>query len=157
MKKVLLVLAAALTSLTLAAEANFGFWMDAPKGNSSTSVKGVSFGLPISNIKNIKGAQISIFCSFAKDAKGFQGAIGMNKAKEFDAGCQLAAVNFADELDDSAVQVGAYNQSRKDGIQVGFVNNCRNSAKVQVGFVNINKNGLFPVMIFVNFDKDLFD
>ena len=79
----------------------------------------------------------------------------MTKADEFEKGCQLAAVNFANEVD-KAVQVGAYNQSAKDGIQVGFVNNCKNNAKVQVGLVNINKNGLFPVMIFVNFSKDLF-
>ncbi len=157
MKKVLITLVAALSAITLCAEANVGFWMDAPKGNSSKSIKGVSFGLPISKIKNSEGAQISIFCSITtNDAEGFQGAFGMTKADEFEKGCQLAAVNFANEVE-KAAQVGAYNQSEKGGIQVGFVNNCKNNAKVQVGLVNINKNGLFPVMIFVNFSKDLFD
>ncbi|MBR2426689.1 MAG: hypothetical protein IKB16_08105 [Lentisphaeria bacterium] len=158
MKKVLIVFAAVLTSISLCAEnVNLGFWKDAPKGNGSKNIEGVAFGLPVSAIKSCEGAQISLFGNLAKEAQGVQATFIVNHAKKFDGGLQFGAINLSDNLDDISIQWGTFNHSGKDGIQLGFVNNCSNNAKFQLGFININKNGFFPVMIFVNFGKDLFD
>ncbi len=135
-----------------------GFWFNTPKKVKSSQVEGVAVGLPVFDGNDLEGAGLSLIGSRFREVEGFQGSLlGFTKAGKL-SGLQLSFANLVDgNALDEGVQIGVYNQSRRGGIQIGLVNNCRNNALVQVGLVNINKNGLFPVMIFVNFDRDLFD
>ncbi len=160
MKKALLTLAAAFAALAFTAAAGepvVGFWTDAPKGVSSKEIHGVGFGIPLCNVKNAHGAELSLICSMTKgDLHGFTWAwIGMTKVGGQHTGLQLSFINFMGSAD-SGVQLGLYNQSEKHGVQLGFINNGRNNSTFQFGLVNINEKGLLPVMIFVNFGKDFF-
>ena len=162
MKKVLLTFAfGVLAAFSASAECRTGFWFNVPE-NSSTKVvinKGVLFGIPLAEAKIVHGSALAICGTFVHQMQGFQGSLlGMTETDALNRGCQLSFVNFVEDLmSEKAVQVGLYNQSGKNGIQVGLVNNNFDNAKIQVGLVNINENGLFPVMIFVNFSKDFFD
>jgi hypothetical protein len=107
---------------------------------------------------DLEGASLALCGNKGKEVSGLQFALfGFNYAKSL-YGAQLAFVNIQKgQHDDAALQIGAYNQAAKNGIQIGFINNGQNNATFQLGLININKNGLLPVMIFVNFGKDLFD
>ena len=162
MKKTLLILVFSVCAACSAfAECKLGFWFDVPRDSSTKIVleKGVLFGLPLAEARSVRGSALAVCGTFIHQMRGFQGTLfGMTKADSFKGGCQLSFANFADDsMASSAVQVGLYNQSGKDGIQIGLVNNNADNAKFQVGLVNINDDGLFPFMILVNFSRDFFD
>ena len=134
-----------------------GFWFNNPSKVKRSDVD-VAIGLPVFDGRELDGAALALCGSKFKKADGFQGTlIGFNSADTLE-GIQLSFVNFINRsVSDWAVQLGFFNHSAKNGVQIGFINNCQNNAPFQFGLVNINKKGLLPFMIFVNFGKDLFD
>ena len=160
MKKICIALFAmfAMTFSVLADESfALGFWFDAPKGIASTEVEGIALGVPVISCGNLEGAVLAICGTHTKRMEGLAFAwLGFNYAKSLE-GIQLAFVNLQDgQHGDFSLQIGAYNQSAENGVQLGFINNARDNATFQFGFININKNGLLPAMIFVNFGRDFF-
>jgi hypothetical protein len=138
--------------------AAIGFWFDAPKGISSTNVDGIGLGVPVIANKNLRGASLALCGNDSATVSGVQAVLfGYNSAKSM-YGLQWGIVNMIEKQhDDFALQLGFFNHSKEQGVQLGFINCGENNATFQLGLVNINKNGFFPIMIFVNFSKDLFD
>ena len=136
----------------------FGVWFDYPEKIEKKDIEGLGIGLPVISCRDLEGASLALCGNKGKEVSGVQLAcLGFNIAESL-SGVQLSFVNIQErQHDDFALQIGAYNQSGKNGIQLGFINHGKNNAAFQLGLININKNGFFPVMIFVNFGKDLFD
>ena len=124
MKKLAVALCAVLLS-TMAAKAEFiwSWWAGSPEAPVTQNVSGCVLGFA-SEVKSIKGAQVSAIYSIADEVKcGCQYAIGY---------CQ------ADEV--------------RNGCQVAFVTKARKAA-LQFGLVCINDEGFLPWFIFFNFSK----
>ena len=157
MKRVALICLLAVAGLfTAAADDEFGFgvWFNSSRSN----IDGVGLGVPVIGNRKTEGASLALCGNKVHNMEGFQLALlGFNYADRLE-GVQLSFINMLNrQCGDFALQLGFYNQSAENGIQIGFLNNAKDNASFQLGLININKNGLLPVMIFVNFDKDFFD
>lgn len=161
MKKLLMITLLSLCA-TVAVHADeaaaVGFWFNAPSGIGSTSVDGLGIGLPILANHNLRGASLALCGNDSAKTSGAQLVLfGYNRAQSL-FGLQFGMINFLEKQhDDFALQLGLYNQSSENGVQLGFINNGRNNATLQLGLININKGGLLPVMIFINLGSGLFD
>lgn len=135
-----------------------GFWYNCPQKSSRTDINGLGLGVPIMANKDMNGVSVALLGNHSGKVNGFQWAlIGFNYAETL-YGTQLALANIAKgNSNDCVVQIGAYNKSAENGIQIGLVNDADNNAKFQLGLLNFNKNGLLPFMVFINFSNDLFD
>ena len=150
----MLVACCCLASAVAGEAFGYGIWFDASENN----IEGLGLGLPVIGNNSTEGASLALCGNNVKRMEGFQFAfLGFNYAKSME-GAQLAFVNMLEgQHGDFALQWGFYNQSAKNGVQIGFLNNAQDNATFQLGLININKNGFFPIMIFVNFGKNLFD
>ena len=161
MKKFTVILVAmAVLSLNAMADTGcgWGVWFDVPKSVSNTDVDGIGLGLPLIANRSTEGLSLALIGNNVQKLEGLQFAFfGFNYAKTME-GAQVGFVNLnRGQHGDCAVQIGCFNQSGKNGVQLGFINNGKDNATFQLGFLNINKNGLLPVMIFINFGTGLFD
>ena len=140
-------------TLMASGDADYGMFKNVPNGIETKSVLGVRFGLPCAISSGIvEGAELSLCYSATRDVYGFKYAlIGATNGEKVE-GAAISFVNIArKEMD--GVQIGIYNKSAKNGIQIGLVNVCDNNAKFQFGLLNFNPRGWLTVAPFVNFAR----
>lgn len=127
-----------------------GYWFDYPKDTRDSIVDGLKLGLPIcSGDGEVRGAEISLFCSATDKIDGFQFSIFGGNICKFVHGVQLGLFSVANEKVEGG-QVSVLNIARKvAGVQLGLINYTRHG--VQLGLININEDGWMPVFIIFNF------